>query len=155
MDWWTSAWHLFLQHPFTGLGAYAGGKFGVLAQLHLNNGAIHSDYMEVLVDTGICGLLPLLLALGGTWWFLIRGVRSPSLSSEERQLGLECIGVISLLTVHSIFNTELTWHAPLLFFAVLGYAEMMRRRMKSLQQNVHLPRLSPAARSLQPVPARL
>lgn len=130
MDWWKFAWHQFLLHPLTGLGAYAGGKFGVLAKLHLNNGAIHSDYMEVIVGTGVWGLPPLLIALGGTWWYLIRGARNRSLPANERQWAIECIGVMAILTVHSIFNVELTWHAPLLFFAIIGYAEMMRRKLK-------------------------
>jgi hypothetical protein len=38
---------------------------------------------------------------------------------------------MGLLTLHSFFNVELIWHAPLLFFVVLGYSEMLRRRMKS------------------------
>jgi len=131
MDWWRFAWQQFLQHPFTGLGAYAGGKFGVLAKLHLNNGAIHSDYMEVIVGTGIWGIPPLVIVLVGTWWYLIRGVRTRSLPANERQWAIECIGVMAIITVHSVFNVELTWHAPLLFFAIVGYAEMMRRKLKN------------------------
>jgi hypothetical protein len=32
--------------------------------------------------------------------------------------------------VHSFFNVELIWHAPLFYFVVLGYAEMVRRRKR-------------------------
>jgi O-antigen ligase len=130
MEWWTFAWQQFLQHPFTGLGAYAGGKFAVLAKLRLNNGAIHSDLMEIIVGTGIWGVLPALIALIGTWWFLIRAVRNPLFSANEQQHAIEGLGVMGLLTLHSFFNVELVWHAPLLFFVVLGYAEMLRRRIK-------------------------
>jgi O-antigen ligase len=131
MEWWAFAWQQFLQHPFTGLGAYAGGKFAVLAKLRLNNGAIHSDFMEIIVGTGIWGVLPVLIALIGTWWFLIRALRNPLFSRDEQQYAVEGLGVMGLLTLHSFFNVELIWHAPLLFFVVLGYAEMLRRRMKS------------------------
>lgn len=130
MEWWAFAWQQFLQHPFTGLGAYAGGKFAVLAKLRLNNGAIHSDLMEIIVGTGIWGVLPVLIALVGTWWFLIRALRNPLFSANEQQHAIEGLGVMGLLTLHSFFNVELIWHAPLLFFVVLGYAEMLRRRIK-------------------------
>jgi O-antigen ligase len=133
MEWWAFAWQQFLQHPFTGLGAYAGGKFAVLAKLRLNNGAIHSDLMEIIVGTGIWGVLPVMMALVGTWWFLIRAVRNPLFSSREQQFAIEALGVMGLLTLHSFFNVELIWHAPLLFFAVLGYAEMLRRRIRAAE----------------------
>jgi len=131
MEWWAFAWQQFLQHPFTGLGAYAGGKFAVLAKLRLNNGAIHSDLMEIIVGTGIWGVLPVLIALVGTWWFLIRAVLMPLFSANEQQYAIEGLGVMGLLTLHSFFNVELIWHAPLLFFVVLGYAEMLRRRIRA------------------------
>jgi O-antigen ligase len=133
MEWWAFAWQQFLQHPFTGLGAYAGGKFAVLAKLRLNNGAIHSDLMEIIVGTGIWGVLPVMMALVGTWWFLIRAVRNPLFSSREQQFAIEALGVMGLLTLHSFFNVELIWHAPLLFFGVLGYAEMLRRRIRAAE----------------------
>jgi O-antigen ligase len=133
MEWWAFAWQQFLQHPFTGLGAYAGGKFAVLAKLRLNNGAIHSDLMEIIVGTGIWGVLPVMMALVGTWWFLIRAVRNPLFSSREQQFAIEALGVMGLLTLHSFFNVELIWHAPLLFFVVLGYAEMLRRRIRAAE----------------------
>jgi len=131
MEWWAFAWQQFLQHPFTGLGAYAGGKFAVLAKLRLNNGAIHSDLMEIIVGTGIWGVLPVFIALAGTWWFLIRALRNSLFSQDEQQYAIEGLGVMGLLTLHSFFNVELIWHAPLLFFAVLGYAEVLRRRLKA------------------------
>lgn len=137
MDWWRFAWEQFLQHPFTGLGAYAAGKFAVLAKLHLNNGAIHSDFMEIIVGTGIWGVFPVLVALLGTWWYLIRAVRNPLFTADQQQLAVEGIGVMGILTVHSVFNVELIWHAPLLFLVVLGYAEMIRRRMKTARESTY------------------
>jgi O-antigen ligase len=154
MDWWKFAWEQFLQHPFTGLGAYAAGKFAVLAKLHLNNGAIHSDFMEIIVGTGIWGVLPVLIALLGTWWFLIRGARSRLFSSDQRELAIEGIGVMGILTVHSFFNVELIWHAPLLFLVVLGYAEMMRRRLRTASELSYVHRWSMTGTQADPLPAR-
>jgi hypothetical protein len=41
---------------------------------------------------------------------------------------MESFGVMTVLVVHSFFNVELIWHAPLFYFVVLGCAEMIRRR---------------------------
>ncbi len=131
-EWWHLAWQQFLTSPLTGLGAYAGGKFGVLSKSGFGDTPqLHSDYLETLVGTSFWGLIPLLTALFGTWWMLIKFVRNPSLLPFERQLALEAIGVLGVITVRSAVNVELIWHAPQFFLAVLGYAEFMRRRLKA------------------------
>jgi O-antigen ligase len=128
-EWWQFAWQQFMEHPWTGLGAYAGGKFAVLSKMGFGDTSqLHSDYLETLVGTSIWGLIPLLAALFGTWWLLVRFVRAPSLQPFERQLALEAIAVLGVITVRSFVNVELIWHAPQFFLLVLGYAELLRRR---------------------------
>lgn len=132
LDWWVYAWHQFLQHPFTGLGAYAGGKFAVLEKLGFNASSTHSDYIELLVGGGIPGLVLFFVALAGTWLLLFRYWGDRTFSSMEHQLCLESLGVLSVITVHSFFNVELTWHSPMFFLSILGYAEFLRRRRTQL-----------------------
>jgi hypothetical protein len=62
---------------------------------------------------------------------LIACIRSNAFSPEQRQLALECFALLGMLTVHSFFNDELSWHCPLLYFAILGYAEFIRRQRKA------------------------
>jgi len=131
MNWWGYAWQQFQHHPFTGLGAYAAGRFAILGKLGLDMGSLHSDYIETMVGTGLWGLVPLLAALIGTWWLLVRFVRDRSLTSLERQLAYESIGVLGVVTLHSFFNVEIVWQAPLAFLTVLGYAEFLRRKQKA------------------------
>lgn len=53
-QWWSFAWQTFLERPLTGFGAYAAGRFAVLAKLGLGEtSTLHSDYLDVLVGTGI------------------------------------------------------------------------------------------------------
>lgn len=131
MEWWNLAWKGFVEHPWTGLGAYAGGKFGVLSVGGFGDTPqLHSDYLETLVGTSFWGLIPLLIALFGTWWLLLRFIHSPALRPFERQLVLEAIGILGVITVRSFVNVELIWHAPQFFLIVLGYAELLRRRAK-------------------------
>lgn len=140
LDWWSIGYKMFMQHPFTGLGAYAGSRFAVLA----NVGApqLHSDWLEVIVGTSIWGLTPFVIALVWIWAILIRYYRGHWLSVEDKQLTLEMIGVMAIITIHSFVNVEMTWHHPTLFLMILGWAEFMRRRLKA-QQRVPAPVFAP------------
>jgi O-antigen ligase len=130
-DWWALAWQKFLEQPLTGYGAYAAGRFAVMASAGYGlTGTMHSDYLEVIVGTGIWGMIPLIAALAGTWWLLWRFVRN-SADPQERQLAYESVIVLALLTFRSVFNNMMTIHPPLPFLAVVGYAEFLRRRRKA------------------------
>jgi O-antigen ligase len=126
-DMWKVAWEQLSQHPLTGLGAFAGGKFGVLPKLHLNNQFLHSDWAEIAVGTSFWGVIIFFTAVLGAWWFLLKYVRNPRFSLFERQLAIEAVGILGLLSIHSFFNNDLSYHPPLMFFAALGYAELLRR----------------------------
>lgn len=89
---------------------------------------MHSDYLEMIVGTGIWGIILFLLALLGTWWFLTRYLQHSTVMSVEQQLAYESLVVLGLLSLRSIFMTMLTWHPPLHYLAILGYAEFLRRR---------------------------
>jgi O-antigen ligase len=132
-QWWASAWQTFLERPLTGFGAYAAGRFAVLAKLGLGEtSTLHSDYLDVLVGTSIWGMIPFIVALLGTWWLLLRYVRNSSSNPQAHQLAYEGLVVLALLTFRSVFMTMLTWHPPLHFLAILGYAEYVRRRRRAL-----------------------
>jgi len=129
VDWWSFAWQKFLQRPLLGYGAYAAGRFAVLAKHGLTEtSTMHSDYLEMIVGTGIWGLLLFLAALLGAWWFLARYLRQSTVMKDDQQLTYEAVVVLGLLTFRSIFMTMLTWHPPLDFLVILGYAEFLRRR---------------------------
>ncbi|HEY4776293.1 MAG TPA: hypothetical protein VIH56_01425, partial [Candidatus Acidoferrales bacterium] len=91
---------------------------------------LHSNIMEPLVDTGIFGLLFILLALFGVWWYLYKGFRSPRLNGREARLAAECMVVLALLTVRFTVSDFTTIYPGLPFLAILCYAEYVRRRLK-------------------------
>jgi hypothetical protein len=125
--WWAYGMDQLMHHPLTGLGAYAAGRFAVLGKLGVGAAAMmHSDWIEVLIGTSFWGLIPFAGALIAAWWFLARCIRSNAFGPEQRQLALEMLALLGMLTVHSFFNDELSWHCPLLYFAILGYAEFVR-----------------------------
>lgn len=131
-QWWSFAWQTFLEHPLTGFGDYAAGRFAVLAKLGLGDtSTMHSDYLEITVGTSIWGMVPFLVALLVTWWLLLRYVRDSSSDVQQRQLAFEALAILALLTFRSVFMTMLTWHPPLHFLAVMGYGEFLRRRQNA------------------------
>lgn len=129
LDWWSLAYKMFRMHPFTGLGAYASSRFAVLTDVGAPQ--LHSDWLEVIVGTSIWGLAPFLISLAWIWTILIRYYRGRFLSPEDRQLTLEMIGVMTMLTIHSFVNVEMTWHHPTFFLMILGWAEFLRRKRKA------------------------
>lgn len=135
--WWAYGMEQLSHHPFTGLGAYAAGRFAVLGKLGVGAAAMmHSDWIEILIGTSFWGVIPFAGALIAAWWFLIRCIRSNAFAPEQRQLALECFALLGMLTVHSFFNDELSWHCPLLYFAILGYAEFVRVQGKAEPEHV-------------------
>lgn len=139
-QWWDFAWQTYLERPLTGFGAYAGGRFAVLAKLGLGlTSTMHSDYLEVIVGTGIWGMIPLIVTLAATGWLLLRYVRHP-LNAQERQLAVEATVILAMLTLRSVFNDQFTWHPPLHFLAILGFVEYLRRKRQALSQ-VTVPKL--------------
>ena len=129
--WWSYGIEQLMHHPFTGLGAYAAGRFAVLGKLGVGSAAMmHSDWIEVLIGTSIWGLIPFAGALIAAWWYLYRCIRSDQFTADQRQLALELFALLGMLTMHSFFNDELSWHCPLLYFAILGYAEWVRQQRK-------------------------
>jgi hypothetical protein len=136
---WTFALQQFAAHPLLGMGAYAAGRFFIMTKLGTDTATLHSDWIELLVGVGLAGLIPFVTALGGTWWYLIRGVRDRTLSPQGRQMAYEAVGVLAVITVHSFFNVELIWHVPLLLFVLVGYAELLRRRTVKVPRAVLRP----------------
>lgn len=126
VDWWSLAWPKIVEHPMIGYGAFAGGRFFALAQAKVDVSGVHSDWVEILIGTGLWGFIPALLALLGTWWQLARSFRDSFLTSRERQLTIEAIGALGVISIRSIFSSDLFWHFPMVFLAVLGYAQFLR-----------------------------
>lgn len=150
-DWWHFAWETFLDRPIVGLGAYAAGRFAVLAKIGQGQtSSLHSDYLDVLVGTSIWGMIPFIVAVAATWWLLLRYVRSSSLDPQDRQLAYEGLVILALLTFRSFFSDAFTWHPPLPFLAILGFVEYLRLRRKAAVQAKPRPFPVPRVREVDP-----
>lgn len=129
---WAVAWQKIAERPFIGWGAYAGGRFVVLPLLHKSAAAdVDSTIVETLLDTGVIGLVALLLVVFVAGYFLLRAYKSRRLDYAERGLALECLLVLTVMAFRCAFVSNLTRHPALPFLAVVGFAELVRRRLKS------------------------
>jgi O-antigen ligase len=126
---WEYGWGMFLKHPITGYGAYAGGRFAAVAAAvddPLRSNSLN-DYMEIVLGTGLCGLIPLAFVLVATWRRLIRSSVSIGVPRQSRRLAIEAMGVLAIMTTESFFSTELIWHPAQVFLVVVGLTEVLRR----------------------------
>ena len=134
---WEHGLEQLADRPLTGFGAYAGGRFVTLAGFNAGTRAgastVLNTYLEVLLGTSFWGLVPLLAACLWTWRVLLRAARLGAKWSLERLLCLEAIGVLGVLTARSWFTVTFVWHPALLFLAVVGCAEMLRRSLARQQ----------------------
>ncbi len=127
IEWWSLAWPKIVDHPFVGYGAFAGARFLVMAENKIDAG-IHSDWVEILVGTGLTGFVLAVIIWAGTWRQLVKSLRDKSLGSLESQLLIEAVAVLGIISIRSIFTTDLFWHPPIVFFACIAYAEFLRIR---------------------------
>jgi O-antigen ligase len=126
---WEYGWGMFLKHPITGYGAYAGGRFAAVAAAvddPLRSNSLN-DYMEIVLGTGLCGLIPIVFVLVATWRRLIRSSVSIGVPRQSRRLAIEAMGVFAIMTTESFFSTELIWHPAQVFLVVVGLTEVLRR----------------------------
>jgi hypothetical protein len=136
-EWWAYGLGQLAHHPLTGMGAYAAARFAVLGKLGVGAASMmHSDWVEILIGTSFWGVIPYMFALLAAAFLLVRCLRSSFFTQEQRQLAMETAALLGMIGAHSFFNDELSWHAPLLYFAILGYAEFVRRQGKPRPQLV-------------------
>lgn len=127
-EWWGVAWEAFKLRPLTGYGAFASGM-SVFPKLGVKEiTPLHSDYVETLVGLGVWGPLLIIAGLIATWWVLLKYFRKFPAMSLERQLIVEAVAVLGVLTVRTTVMGVIMSQPPIQYFAVLGYAEYLRRR---------------------------
>lgn len=132
---WALGWELFKLHPLQGFGAYAGGRFAVLTEVgnNMSTGqwsSLLNTWLEILVGVGIIGMVFVSAAFLRTWKNLLEVTLSCKSGTLLHCLAVEAIGILALISVRSMFTTNIFWHPPLLFFLVLGYGEFLYRNYR-------------------------
>jgi O-antigen ligase len=121
IDIWFSAWQLFLDHPFTGIGAgnFVGRSIDLLTttpgvelvKSHLLTGRgieVHNIYLESLAERGIFGLLTLVVLLLTALAALLiaaQRFRTPAVEALAPMMVAFCVAAFFL----SVANSKLLW----------------------------------------------
>ena len=92
----------------------------------------NNEYLEIVLGTGICGLIPVVFGLLGAWWLLVRGARTNGIYELRHQLAIEAIGVLAIVTTRTFFGMDMVWHPAQSFLLIVGYAELLRRERHAL-----------------------
>lgn len=125
---WGAGWELFKVQPFLGYGSYAGARFtGITEQMGSGGSSILNTWMEIILGVGLPGFILIASVFIRIWVILSRLTWQTTDQELIHQLGVEAIGVLTIISVRSMFSPQLIWHPPITFFVVLGYAEVVRR----------------------------
>src|SRR5207245_7461790 len=86
MQFWQLAWDLIHKYPLTGLGAYAGGRFGVLAVLGRGDATtLHNDCLQVAIGASLWGAAPFMRPLSEYRLSAYSSVQGPHLPQAARK----------------------------------------------------------------------
>jgi len=130
VGYWQVSLEALRERLFEGYGANAGGRH-VLQDALAEKGAstVHSTWVEVLLDTGAVGATLFAAGLIATWFLLFR-YRSRAMGDPiGRMLWFDCLGVLAVMSVRSVFSVAMVWSFNVLIFgAVLVFLGVMRRQ---------------------------
>jgi O-antigen ligase len=129
---WALGWELFKENPLVGYGAYAGGRFAVLSQMGGvgNWSSILNTWLEILLGVGLIGAFFTVWAFLRTWKNLIEVTFASKNGTLLHCLAVEAVGILALISVRSMFTTNIFWHPSLDFLLVLGYTEFLYRHYR-------------------------
>ena len=137
MHWWRFGWEAFCESPIYGYGFGAGVRYVVFSSMgNFATATMHNSWLEVLVNVGILGLIPVVLAFLGTWRTLLRiSFRPPSwFDRTMRMLSIEMIGLFIILSLDFITaggSSFLHDREILLFLLVVAYAQQIKNWQKA------------------------
>lgn len=131
VTWWQASVEAVRESWLGGYGANAGGRYILKYALGEEGvSTVHSQWIEVLVDTGVVGLILVSVGLLATSFWLFR-LRSHAMGNPiSRLLWFECLGVLTILSVISVFGVSFVWSSSVLIFGlVLVFINVARRQV--------------------------
>lgn len=148
VEYWQASFKAIYDKPLGGYGANVGGRYVLQNAFGLEGvSTVHSTWVEILLDTGVVGLILFTLGFGLTWYWLLR-LRSTAMKTPiSRLLWLESLGILTVLSVRSIFSVTFVWAWEVLFFGLVLILISVTRRQIAQE------RYAAGAPSAQPLPA--
>ena len=143
---WQASFEALRDQPLIGYGANAGGRMVMESALGETGSDVHNTFVEVLLDTGVVGLIILVAGLAATWIWMFRIYSHATANPIGRLLWFESVGILSVLSVRSMFAVTLVWSWYVLNLGViLVFISVMRRQIVEVRHT--------GTSSAQPLPA--
>jgi O-antigen ligase len=125
---WQAGWYMFLDHPLLGVGA--GNYPAAYEEYALPGwrealGHAHNYYLNMAAETGLVGLVALVLLLAAVYRLLLGGLRRLDLDSHRRALLVGLLGSVVVLTVHNFFDNLLVHGVQVQIGFLLGLATLL------------------------------
>lgn len=135
---WEAAWQTFKDSPIAGRGFAAFARANILGTTGMSS--LHGAVFDVLVGTGLLGLIPWIGAIGWTLARLLMLSAKPHAwfrSGVGRSVQAEMLGVMALILVRASTSSGLAMHQDnfMLFLAVLAYTTSMWRATRSTSRD--------------------
>jgi O-antigen ligase len=152
VTWWKASLQAVKEQWIYGYGANAGGRYALQSVLGEEVATVHSSWVEIILDTGVVGLILFSLGLLTMWVWLFRLRLVAMVHPISRLLWFESLGVLTLLCVRSVFSVNLTWsYLVLTLGTVLVFIGVVRRQVdQERNARITLAQPLPATRRRRP-----
>lgn len=141
---WEASLQAVGERPLGGYGAYDGGRYILQTALGESRSSVHSTWLEVLLDTGVVGLVLFSVGVAATWFLLFRLRPYATRDPIGRLLWFESLGVLTVLSVRSVFSVNLVWDWNVLFLGlVLIFICVTRRQVAESKRHASAPSAQP------------
>lgn len=134
---WDHVWNKFLQSPLLGTGLATAG-FVMKIYAPGQTAPVFNSYLECLLNSGIIGFAPWIVALMATFFLLLRGSIKANKNNPELSFNAEKIGIMVVLLARSMTTSMLTIHS--VDFTL--YLTLMIAAQINLLQSVKVPQAS-------------
>ncbi len=130
MAYWQAAWNMFVDHPWLGVGT---GNYALAYDTYSvpgwpdSLGHAHNYYLNTLAETGIIGLLALVLTFLLAFVQVLRPLLRTSVRGSTRALLAGVLAALVFLVVHSLFDNRLLHGMSLQVGVLLGLAVAVAR----------------------------
>jgi len=109
---WEHVWSKFLQHPILGYGFVSAG-FLMKIYAPGQTAPVFNSYLECLLNSGIVGFVPWVMAIIATFVLLLRGTMRAKVNNLQilRSFSIEKVGLMVILIARSMTTSMLTIHS--------------------------------------------
>ncbi|MDD3905691.1 MAG: O-antigen ligase family protein [Candidatus Omnitrophica bacterium] len=136
---WKRALSLIAERIFLGYGFGVGSRITFMTAYGGDFTWIHNAWIEVLLNVGLIGLIPFMIAFVRIWEALISSLSLKVFILRREELNpflIELIGVMTVISIESLTGSGIgAWHTYLIlvYISILAFANLLRRERSAIK----------------------